>query len=45
MKSITFYIKESLLKEFKKYCIDEDLTMTEFLLNKIKEVSEDDNKK
>lgn len=38
MKTITFNIEEDLLKEFKKYCIDYDITMTDFLLEKIKEV-------
>ncbi len=39
MKTITFNIEEDLLKEFKKYCIDHDITMTEFLLEKIEGVT------
>lgn len=38
MKKIVFNINEPLYKEFKKYCIDAETTMTDFLINCIKDI-------
>lgn len=37
MKKISFNIDEDLFKNFKKYCIDQEMTMTNFLISMIKD--------
>jgi len=45
MKKIVFNIDENLFKNFKKYCIDEEITMTDFFITTIKEILEHENNK
>lgn len=43
MKKIVFNINDKLYKEFKKYCIDVEMTMTDFLINCIKNIFDHEN--
>jgi len=40
MKQLVIRIEDNLKKELKKYCIDKDLTMNEFIVNLIEETLE-----